>query len=317
MRTPRVREQARAAATSSRSGSPAIRLSPCARAASMSARCAIDLSPGTRSSPETLLAGSTICADSTSVGGTRALLKEFAHAVAAVDALAVIVQDLNESIDRLDQWPAIGRRDVFVQGRVTLGQPNHAPKPRAAESWVGEGTHRLRVRNAEGEGEVAEIRHLPVVRLGGEDLRPRPNRAHEAEPFIERREFLPLIGGEHPGLPPKQRRIALAQPAALLAGHRVTAEESRGIGQAARPLENGALHARDVGDDGLSWNVGGGLVEPRAGLGRRGGDHGDVAIGEVAKFRRRVVDGAALLRRRYPIGVVRDTAHLDRPTKPA
>src|ERR1700682_3680710 len=200
MWTPRLRRQATVAATSSPSGSPSIRLSPCARAASMSARCAIDLSPGTRNSPANLVAGSTTCADSTSVGGTRALLKEVAHAVAAVDALAVIVQDLRESIDRLDQRPAIGRRDVLVQGRVTLGQPNHAPKPRASESWIGKGSHRLRVRDAEGEGEVAEKRHLPVVRLGGEDLRPRPNRPHEAEPFIERREFLPLIGGEHPGL---------------------------------------------------------------------------------------------------------------------
>src|ERR1700694_4019752 len=283
MLTLRPRRQATVAATSSPSGSPSMRLSPCAMAASIKARCAIDLSPGTRSSPATVVAGSTMCADSTSVRGMRALRKELADAVAAVDAIAVIMQDLREAIDGLDEGTAIGRRDVLVEGGVTLGQANHAPKPRAAESWIRKWSYRLRVRNAEGEREVAEKRHLPVVRLGGEDLRTRADRPDEAEPFIERGELLPLIGREHPGLSAKQRGIALAQPALLLAGDRVAAEESRGVGQGSRPLEDGARDARRGGDDCLSRNVGGELLEHGSDLVDRGGDHDDVAIREVAE----------------------------------
>src|ERR1700682_672200 len=258
---PRLRRQATVAATSSPSGSPSMRLSPCASAASIKARCAIDLSPGTRSSPATLVAGSTICADSTSARSMRALRKELAHPVTAVDAVAVLVQDLREAIDRLDEWATIGRRDVLVEGGVTLGQADHASKPGAAEPWISKGPHRLRVGDAEGEGQMAEKRQLPVVRLGGEDLRTRADRSNEAEPLIERGQLLPLTGREHPGLSPKERGVALAQSAPLLAGDRVAAEEPRGVGQAARPFEDGALDARHIGHNGLSRNFGGELLE--------------------------------------------------------
>src|SRR5216683_1267969 len=203
MLTPRLRRQATVAATSSPSGSPSMRLSPCAIAASISARWAIDLSPGTRSSPVTRCAGSTICADSTSVGGTRALLKELAHTVATIDPLAVFVQDIRESIDRIDQWAAVRRGDVFVQGGVTLGQADHASKPGAAQPRVSKRPHRLGVRDAEGEGQVAEERHLAVVRIGGEDLRTGPNRPDQPEPFVEGGELLPVIRREHPGFATK------------------------------------------------------------------------------------------------------------------
>src|SRR5256885_8997211 len=228
--TPRPRRHATVAATSSPSGRPSMRLSPCAMAASIRARWAIDLSPGTRSSPATRDAGSTICADSTSGRGTRALLKQLAHAVATIDALAVLVQNIREAIDRLDQRAAVRGRDVLVQGRVTLGQAHHASKPGAAKPWIGKRPHRLRVGDAEGERQVAEKRHLPIVRLGREDLRPRADRPDQPEPFIERGEILPVIRREHPGLSTNQRGIALAQPAAFLAGDRMAAKKSGPVG---------------------------------------------------------------------------------------
>src|ERR1700730_5429002 len=315
--TPRPRRQATVAATSSPSGSPSMRLSPWAIAASIKARCAIDLSPGTRSSPATLVAGSTICADSTSVRSMRALREELAHAVAAVNAIAVVMQDLREAIDRLDEGAAISRRDVLVEGGVALGQTNHAPKPRAPQPWIRKRPHRLRVRDAQGEREVAEKRHLPVVRLGGEDLRTRADRPNEAEPFIKGGELLPLIGREHPGLSAKQRGIAFAQPAPLLAGDRVTAEKSRGVGQGTRPLEDGPLDTRHVGDDCLSRNVGGEVLEHGSDLVDRGGDQDEVGIREVEEVGWPPVARATLLRRQYPIFVMGDTAYLDGPAQPA
>ena len=108
---------------------------------------------------------------------------------------------------------------------------------------------------------MAEKGHLPVVGIGGKDLRTRADCPDQAEPFIERGELLPLIRREHPGLSPKQRGIALAQPAPLLAGDRMAAEESGGVGQAAGPLEDRAFDARDIGDDRLSRDVGRDLLE--------------------------------------------------------
>src|SRR5437773_1686301 len=84
--TPRLRRQATVALTSSPGGSPVITLSPSARAPRISARCAIDLSPGTRSVPATRVAGST---SSTTPSSTRRMdtsAKEISHPIAAVDA---------------------------------------------------------------------------------------------------------------------------------------------------------------------------------------------------------------------------------------
>src|SRR6059058_525688 len=123
--TPRLRRQATVALTSSPGGSPVITLSPSARAPRISARCAIDLSPGTRSVPATRVAGST---SSTTPSSTRmdASPEEIAHPIATVDPIPVIVQHVREPVDRLNQGAAVGGGDVVVEGAITLREANHA-----------------------------------------------------------------------------------------------------------------------------------------------------------------------------------------------
>src|SRR5258708_1921809 len=245
------------------------------------------------------------------------LLKELGHTVAALDALAVIVQDFREAIDRLDQRAPVCRGDVLVQRRVTLRQAHHAPKAGAAKVRIGKRPHGPGVRDADGEGQMTEKGHLPVVRLGGEDTGPRADRPDEAEPFIEWGQLLPIARRENPGLSAKQGGIAFAQAAPLLARDGVAAEESVQIREAAGPLEHRALHAGNVGDDGASPNDRGKAFQHRPDLVDRRGDDDDVAVRQVAQIGRRTVDRATLLRRQHPVLVVGDTPDLDGPAQPA
>src|SRR6266851_1018849 len=299
MSAPRARRQATVARTSSPSGRPWTQLSPSARVASIRARWAIDLSPGTASSPATRAAGETVRADWTSASGMDALPEKLADALATLDALAVVTEDVRKVVDRLDQRSTVRDHDVLVERRVTLGQAHHAPKPRAAKLRIGKGPYRLGVRSTDRESQVAQKRHLPVVRLGGENLRPRAQGPDESEPFVEGREVLPVVRCENPGLAAEQRGIALTEAAALLAGDRVTAKESVRIRESACPLEHRALHAGDVGDDRASPDDAGQAFEDHTDLVDRRGDH------------------ATLLRRQHAIVVMSDTADLDRPAQPA
>src|SRR5207249_8273875 len=225
--TPMLRRQATVAATSSPAGRPAIMLSPSASALRISARCAIDLSPGTRSSPATRVAGSTSSTTPSSTRGMGASPEEIAHPIATVDPLPVIVQHVREPVDRLNQGAAVGGGDVVVEGAITLREANHAAIAGAAKLGISDRPNRLRVCRADGERKVAEKRHLPVVSLGGQDFGTGANRTHQAKPFIERCELLPIAGREDPGLSPEQHGIALAQPAPLLTGDRMAAKEHR------------------------------------------------------------------------------------------
>src|SRR5216683_730752 len=317
MSAPRARRQATVARTSSPSGRPWTQLSPSARVASIRARWAIDLSPGTASSPAARAAGETVRADWTSASGMDALPEKLADALATLDALAVVTENVGKVVDRLDQRATVRDHDVLVERRVTLGQAHHAPKPGAAKLRIGKGPYRLGVRSTDRESQVAQKRHLPVVRLGGENLRPRAQGPDESEPFVEGREVLSVVRCENPGLAAEQRGIALTEAAAFLAGHRVAAEESIRIRESAGPLNHWPLHAGDVGDDRASPDDAGQAFEDRADLVDRRGDHDDVAIGQVTQLRRRPVDHAALLRRQHAIVVVGDTADLDGPAQPA
>src|ERR1700694_323827 len=146
-------------------------------------------------------------------------------------------------------------------------------------------------------------------------MRPRPDRADEAEPLVEGCELLPLVRRENPGLAAEQRRIAFAQAAALLAGDGVAAEESRRIGENTSPLQHGPLHAGNVGDDRVSPDDAGQAVEDRADLVDRRGDDHDVAVGQVTQIGRRMVDRATLLRRQNAIRMMGDPTHLGGPAQ--
>src|ERR1700674_1998224 len=172
------------------------------------------------------VAGETVRADCTSASRMHALPEQPAHALTTVDALAVVAQHLGEAVDRLDQGSAVRGRDVLVEGGVTLGQAHHASKSGAAKRRIRHRSYRLRVRDADGEGQVAQKRHLPVVRLGGENLRPRTQGPNESEPLVERGQVLPVVRREDPGLATKEGGIAFAQATPLLAGDGVAAEKS-------------------------------------------------------------------------------------------
>src|SRR6202163_4875979 len=238
------------------------------------------------------------------------LPEQLSDSLATIDPLAIVAQDIGKAVDRIDQGGAVRRDDVLVQGGVTLGQANHAAKSRAPQLGIGKRPHRLGVRDADGEREVAQKGHLTVVCLGREDVRPRPDRADEAEPLIEGCELLPLVRRENPGLAAEQRCIAFAQAAALLAGDGVAAEESGRIGEMAGPFHHGPLHAGNIGDDRVSTDDAGQAVEDRPDLVDRRGDYDDVAVGQVTQIGRRLVDRATLLGRQNPILMMGDAAHL-------
>src|SRR2546430_1906667 len=315
--TPRLRRQATVALTSSPGGSPVITLSPSARAPRISARCAIDLSPGTRSVPATRVAGST---SSTTPSSTRRMdtsAKEVSHPIAAVDALPVIAQDVREGVDRLNQRPAVRCSDVLVRRGVTFRKPNHAAIAGTAKLRIGNRPDGLRVGGADGAGQVAEKCHLPVVSLGRQDFGPSAHAPHQAKPLVERGELLPIDRRENPGLPPEQRGVALAQPAPLLPSDRMAAEELGRLRQAASPFQHGALDTGDIGDDGGATDNPGQALEDGPDLVDRRGHHHEVAIGQIAKIGRCPVDRPSLLRRDDAIRVVGHTAHLDGLAQPA
>src|SRR5256712_6678848 len=188
-------------------------------------------------------------ADSTSARGMHALPEELAHALTALDALAVVAQHIGKAVDSLDQGAAVRGHDVLVEGRVTLGEAHHAPKSRATKSCIRNRPHRLGVGDADGERQMTEKGHLPVVNLGGEDLWSRAQGPNEAEPFIEWGQVLAVLRCEDPGLSPEQRRIAFTQAAAFLARDRMSAEESIRIWKSPGPLQDGTLHAGNAGDE--------------------------------------------------------------------
>src|SRR3989475_1041171 len=248
----------------------------------MRARLALDLSPGPASSPATPVADEMVRADSTSARGMHALPEELAHALTALDALAVVAQDIGKAVDSLDQGAAVRGHDVLVEGRVTLGEAHHASKSRTTKSSIRNRPHRPGVGDADGERQMTEKGHLPVVNLGREDLWSRPQGPNEAEPFIEWGQILAVLRCEDPGLSPEQRRIAFTQAAAFLARDRMSAEESIRIGKGAGPLQDGTLHAGNVGHDRASRDDGGEALEDRPDLVDGRGDHDEVAVGKIA-----------------------------------
>src|SRR5579864_3425287 len=182
IRTPTARRHAMVARTSSPSGKPRSVLSPSAIDDSISARWAIDLSPGTRSSPATRVAGRTVSTVRSSERSMAAHVEEIADRVLPFDPIAKPLQGRGKLVDRPKQGVVIHEGDALVHRRIALRQSRHAAVSRAPQRRVGVGRHRLGVRRTDGEGEMAEVGNLLIVLLGRQESRSSTDGRHELDP---------------------------------------------------------------------------------------------------------------------------------------